>query len=804
MRLLAKSTGRPRIPTASAAIATSLGRRHLTNNGFFRVSEEVREALHSKKPVVALETTIYTHGFPYPENVALASLLESVVRANGGIPATIGVLDGVARVGMDPEELIRLASAAGQSTTLKLSRRDLGYVCGMRLTDKSFNGGTTVSGTMLLAHLAGIKIFGTGGLGGVHRGAESTMDISCDLTELSRTAVAVVAAGCKSFLDIPKTIEYLETEGVGISTFADGRPGNVDFPAFWSRDSGVRSPTTIADEIEAAAIIYAQHTLQITSGLLFANPIPTEFAIPKEEMDVIIADALRQADASHISGKDITPFVLAKIKELTNGKSIPANRGLIESNVKRATIIARELAILEAKQEDAQGQTAFSFTPLQSSPAATAEDRLRNASLSPSEPLPSTPATNFTPASETKQHADIVVAGALAVDFSCDYAPLSASASNTDPLPHTSNPAVITQTLGGVAHNIAKAAHLLGSSVRLHSAVGDDLSGRAAIAQLQEEGMSVSGIETLPGPSRTAQYVAINNTNKDLALAMADMSILETIPDTTTSHLANLIFNNSTFHRPKVFVADANWSSSALHIWLQSARQKNTTTIFEPVSTAKALRIFPPASTTAPSPSVYPHPLAHITTPNIHELTALHTYAEEKNFFSTTPSWFTIIDALGIPTTGLRVPLALTVGSDVVDRGTPQQAIKLLPFFPTILTKLGPKGVLMTRLLPFNDPALQDDTERQFVLARNMNGDAESGVGGLYVRLFPVEKVLQPEEVISVNGIGDTFCGALAHTLSQGRRIQDVVAFAQRAASLSLRSREAVSPGLKGLRTVVA
>ena len=194
-------------------------------------------------------------GFPYPENVALASLLESVVRTNGGIPATIGILDGVARVGMDPEELIKLASSAGNPNTMKLSRRDLGYVCGMRLTDKSFNGGTTISGTMLLAHLAGIKIFGTGGLGGVHRGAESSMDISADLTELGRTPVTVISSGCKSFLDIPRTIEYLETEGVGVGTFADGRQGNVDFPAFWSRDSGVKSPTTIADEIEAAAVI---------------------------------------------------------------------------------------------------------------------------------------------------------------------------------------------------------------------------------------------------------------------------------------------------------------------------------------------------------------------------------------------------------------------------------------------------------------------------------------------------------------------------------------------------------------------
>ena len=171
------------------------------------------------------------------------------------MPATIGILDGVARVGLDPEELIRLTESAGQPTTLKLSRRDLSYVAGLRLTGKKFNGGTTIASTMLLAELAGIKIFGTGGLGGVHRGAESSMDISADLTELGRTPVTVISSGCKSFLDIQRTLEYLETEGVGVGTFADGREGKVDFPAFWSRDSGFKSPTTIKDEIEAAAII---------------------------------------------------------------------------------------------------------------------------------------------------------------------------------------------------------------------------------------------------------------------------------------------------------------------------------------------------------------------------------------------------------------------------------------------------------------------------------------------------------------------------------------------------------------------
>lgn len=180
---------------------------------------------------------------------------------NGAVPATIGILDGIARVGMDPEEIIQLTSSAGKDTTLKLSRRDLGYVCGMRLAGKNFHGGTTISGTMVLAHLAGIKVFATGGLGGVHKGAESSMDISADLTELGRTPVTVVSSGCKSFLDIGRTLEYLETQGVGVATFSDGRTGKVDFPAFWSRDSGFRSPVTIETEQEAAAIIRMRYSI---------------------------------------------------------------------------------------------------------------------------------------------------------------------------------------------------------------------------------------------------------------------------------------------------------------------------------------------------------------------------------------------------------------------------------------------------------------------------------------------------------------------------------------------------------------
>ena len=412
---------------------------------------------------------------------------------------------------------------------------------------------------------------------------------------------------------------------------------------------------------------------------------------------------------------------------------------------------------------------------------------------------PATPVAASTFVSDVSAPVDIVVAGALAVDFSCDYAPFANASSQVDPLPHTSNPAVISQSLGGVAHNIAKAAHLLGSTVRLYSAVGQDLSGRAAVNQLQGEGMSVGGIESLPAPARTAQYVAVNNANKDLSLAMADMSILENIPQELTSSLSTSLFASPST-KPKVFVADANWSSPALSTWMSTAHAASTITIFEPVSTAKALRIFPENLQML---GTYPATLAGIITPNNHELIALHTYAYEQGLFDT-PAWFAVIDALGIPSTGLRVPLAMIAGSELVDAGIPQQAVKMLPFFPTILTKLGSKGVLMTKLLSSNAPELHDDTERQYVLARNNNGDEASGVGGLYVRLFPVEKVLPPEEVVSVNGIGDTFCGALAVGLAHGKKVQHVVGFAQQAASLSLKSRESVSPQLASLRDLAS
>ena len=201
---------------------------------------------------------------------------------------------------------------------------------------------------MILAHLAGIKIFATGGLGGVHRGWERSLDISADLTELGRTSVAVISSGCKSFLDIRATLEYLETQGVGVGTFADGRePNAVDFPAFFSRDSGIKSPKVIMDEREAAAIVFAQAALRLQSGLLFANPVPVESGLLRDEIEAFVNSAVAEAEANGIDGSANTPYILKRIRELSGGKTVTANRALIEANVIRGTKVAVELAKLE-------------------------------------------------------------------------------------------------------------------------------------------------------------------------------------------------------------------------------------------------------------------------------------------------------------------------------------------------------------------------------------------------------------------------------------------------------------------------
>ncbi|KAL2819910.1 Indigoidine synthase A like protein-domain-containing protein [Aspergillus cavernicola] len=777
-RLLCRTAGL-RVATTTTHCAR---RNHsFAQSKFFQVSEEVRDAVATGKPVVALESTIYTHGFPYPESVALASLLETVVRANGGIPATIGILNGVARVGLLPDELIELASTAQTKNALKVSRRDLGYICGLGMAGKPLHGGTTVSGTMVLAHLAGIKVFGTGGLGGVHRGGESSMDISADLTELGRTPVAVVSSGCKSFLDIPRTLEYLETEGVCVGTFADGRQGSVDVPAFFTRDSGLRSPKVIQDEAEAAAIIYAQSKLRVSSGLLFANPLPEEYSIPQSEIDTIINEAVRLADVEGHHGSDNTPFVLAKIKELSGGKTIAANRALVEANVKRAARVAMELSRLEQ----------FGVLNEQHMPAIPRIGRADQATSSETKPklhLDSELTTQL-------EKADVLVAGSLAIDLACDYVP--AAGLKTTPVPQTSNPAIIEQSLGGVGHNVAFASRSLGSSVMFCSVVGDDLSGRTALSSLQQENLPTIGVKVLPALSgaRTAQYVAVNDATRDLHVAMADMGIMQLNAETLDfDGFWEPIISRT---KPQWVVVDANWSPELISKWVSAANKHGARVAFEPVSTAKSQTLFKTSAgieAAVGESACVPNHSVSLAAPNEYELAAMYMAARDNGLFESA-GWWGVIDALRMSSSGSRDRLVAVTSAALVDAGIPQQSIQLLPYLPCIVTKLGARGALLTQLLKPGDPRLNAPEYSPYILSRATSTDEL--IGGVYMRLFPPAAELAEGAMVSVNGAGDTLLGAIIAGLASGRdRVEDVLPLAQEASLMTLKSPGGVSTDL--------
>lgn len=301
---------------------------------YVKISQEVKEAIKEKKPVVALESTIISHGMPYPKNVETALEVEKVVRENGAIPATIAIINGEIKIGLSKEE-IEIIGKAGLSVT-KTSRRDLAYVVANKL-----NGATTVAATMICAQMANIKIFATGGIGGVHRGAEKTMDISADLEELGKTNVAVICAGCKSILDMGLTLEYLETKGVAVY----GYKTNI-LPAFYTRESDFKV-NKINSEQEVAKVLKTKWDLGLDGGVVITNPIPEEFSMDRKIIDKTILEALKEADEKEIKGKDITPFLLDKIQKLTSGKSLEANIELVFNNAKLASKIAIEYSKLD-------------------------------------------------------------------------------------------------------------------------------------------------------------------------------------------------------------------------------------------------------------------------------------------------------------------------------------------------------------------------------------------------------------------------------------------------------------------------
>lgn len=297
----------------------------------FQMSPEVAAAKHADTPIVALESTIITHGMPYPQNLEVANLVESDVRANGATPATIAVLNGVLHIGLTDTQLKQLAQA---KNVAKLSRADLA-VC----ISSGKTGATTVAATMIAANLAGISVFATGGIGGVHKGAENSFDISADLSELATTAVSVVAAGPKAILDIPKTLEVLETNGVPVIAV-----GQDTLPAFWSTSSGLAAPLRLDTAQEIAQAHHMRAQLGLAGGQLIANPIPPQDEIKASDLAPVITQATQEAADQGVSAKAVTPFLLARIFELTDGRSLTANIALVRNNACLAAQIAVELS----------------------------------------------------------------------------------------------------------------------------------------------------------------------------------------------------------------------------------------------------------------------------------------------------------------------------------------------------------------------------------------------------------------------------------------------------------------------------
>ncbi|XP_046583894.1 pseudouridine-metabolizing bifunctional protein C1861.05-like [Haliotis rubra] len=520
----------------------------VSKNGLLQVSQEVEDAMHSGKPVVALESTIITHGMPYPDNVSTAKAVEDIIRQNGSVPATVAVIKGQVHVGLTSSELEWLGSRDG---LVKTSRRDFPVVL-----SQGQSGGTTVSGTMLVAHKMGIPIFVTGGIGGVHRGAETSMDISADLTELGCTPVTVLVHGHQS-IPIGRTLEYLETQGVCVATFGSSR----DFPAFFTSKSGFQSPYNVQTATSAAGLIESNLQLNTGSGILIAVPIPESFAASGEIIESAIQQAISEAGDQGICGKDVTPFILSRVNVLTKGISLQANIALIKNNAEVGSKIASALNDMQLRG-----------------------DNSKTSILRP----------QHEESGKEKQSRPVVVGGVV-VDF---YAQLGQKRVQSNGATY---PGSLRQSFGGVGRNIADCLSHLGSRPLLVSAVGRGSHTGALHDNCQH--MDLSGVKELEGRS-TAVYCGVLQQCGEMMFGVGDMEIMSHI----TPHMVSQ-YRESLSQAPLVCV-DGNIPAETIEYICDICSQNKVPVWFEPADIHKALK---PYSTSARDHMTY-------TSPNVAEL----------------------------------------------------------------------------------------------------------------------------------------------------------------------------------------
>lgn len=482
------------------SICSQLTKKFSTkSSSILQILPEVSDAIANNKPVVALESTILAHGLPYPENIELAKELSEIIRGKGAIPCTIAVKNNKCRVGLTKEELEDLAISGVEKRAAKCSTKDLPLFLGKQniLQQQNYTGpaqwgATTVASTMHLAHLANISSFVTGGTGGVHRGGEDTMDVSADLLELARTPVVVVSAGVKSILDISRTLEVLETNGVPAAAFqAD------EFPAFFSPLSGIRAPARVDSAEEVAMAYLSSLDLGLKNGMLIGVPNNHPAGASVEDA---IQEVLKEADELNISGRDVTPFILKRVSEKTKGDSLKSNTALVKGNANVGADIA--VAITKARSRRNNDKNIF----------PSAEIIQRDVST----------IANTKSESVSALQSRVIVMGGAVIDL------VAKPKTGSSLILGTSNPGICKECDGGVGRNIAEVLSRLGIQPALLSAVGSDTRGSSLVQRLTNE----LGIETridVVEDSNTATYLALLDSNGDLHTAIADMDVLQKI-----------------------------------------------------------------------------------------------------------------------------------------------------------------------------------------------------------------------------------------------------------------------------------
>lgn len=591
-----------------------------------KVSDEVRHAIATNVPVVSLESTIITHGLPFPQNLDMAQRVEREIRNLGVIPATTAFINGVPRVGLSSEEIEQLASL---NNALKVSRRDVPYVMARKL-----NGGTTISGTMILSARAGIKVFATGGLGGVHRDGQVTMDVSADLDELSRTSVAVVCAGPKSILDIERTMEYLETKGVFVGTL--GPPG-TNIPGFYTSDSGVKSVHNFQDFEEAARIIQQEEVMQLGTGQLFCIPPPNDIALDSDFINGVIEEASFDAKQKGIKGKELTPFLLSRIALATKGDSVKTNIEFVLNNAKSAAQISRHLSNLRYAVEPATKLAA----------------------------QPSVPAY---PSSHSK--AQTLVIGSLALDTYCSMDKV---------ILEDSNPVTITTSVGGVGYNVALESFKQGNdSLKFVSVIGDDIHGANLLESLEVPGHSVQ-----ISPMSTAQYISFHDATGSLVVAGADMGIIETLTPEFVEQEIKL-------SKSRVVLSDANVSKELINHVNTLSKELGFLYVVEPTSSAKAAKLA--------VKSLTPQSPLYLSTPTIAELCSMYDAFELGGKFDVEawlPALDALGVDGSFRTRVDNAARKSPYYKSLVDRGVVQMATSLLPYMKHLIVKDGINGVLL-------------------------------------------------------------------------------------------------------------